>query len=194
MLDYKTKIDYSLLVIEPPVKNEENWIMKVVYDNDILSFKTPSISFDKCSLTISFDSKKKPVFFEFIDDVETKIIDYLHEHSEEMFKGKIFSKEKLKEGLVTSWDITDDGVVSLNRKCISDDTVVLSTFGDSIPLEELSKSVICIVKVDTVSFSKNKFDINYTLTHVKSKKIAKQSENFFEQQIDTVKVDDMDFF
>ena len=191
MIAYKTKLEYEKLAIETPVKVDDVWEMKVTYDNEGLSFKTPSLSFDKRKQTISFLSNKKAVFFQFVDDIETHIVDYLHSNSQDLFKGKVFTKERLKDSLITSWDVTDDGIVSLNRECVTKDTKILSPFDEAITLEELSKNVICIMSLSSVTFQRNKFNINYTITHIKSKKTVSNVTNFFEE---TVKEEDMDFF
>lgn len=191
MIDYKTKLEYGNLVVEAPVKVGSKWEMKVTYEKENLLFKTPSLLFDKTKKTISFNSEKKLVFFQFIDDIETGVIEYLCSNSQLLFNGKVFTKERLKESLVTSWDVTDDGFVSLRDDCITSDTKILSQFDEDITIDKLSKNVICIMLLDSVTFQKDKFNINYTITHVKSKKTINDIENFFEY---TIKETDMDFF
>ncbi len=195
MIDYKKDIEIDNLSISEPQKRENKWVLEVSYEDTLLSFQTPSFRFNKTDNLLLFDSSKKHSFFKFIDTLEEVIVEYLHKNSERMFKGKVFSKEKLKQSLITSWNVSDEGLVSLK---LDDDmlkeTKFLSSFGDPIEFEQLSKNVICIISLDTIKFSKNQFELNYKVSHMKSKRVDNPNESFFETKNALVEDDKLDFF
>lgn len=193
MIDYKKDIEIDKLSISEPEKKEDKWVMKVVYDDTHLSFQTPSLKLHKDDKLIQFDSSKKRTFFKFIDDLESSIVDYLHQHSERMFKGKVFSKDKLKQSLITSWNVSDEGVVYLDTGDMLQETKFLSAFGDPIDYDQLSQNVLCIFILDAIYFSKNQFELKYTVSHIKSKRVD-MKESFFEKKKTLIEDDKLDFF
>ena len=195
MIDYKKDIEIDKLSISEPEKKEDKWVMKVLYEDSCLSFQTSSLKLHKDDKLIEFDSSKKREFFKFIDSLESSVVDYLHQNSQKLFKGKVFSKDKLRQSLVTSWNVSDEGIVYLD---ITDDMIkgakFLSAFGDPIEYNELSQNVICIVILDSINFSKNEFELKYTLSHIKSKRVDNVKESFFSKKDTLVEDDKLDFF
>lgn len=194
MIDYKKDIEIDKLSILEPQKHEYKWEMKVLYEDIYLSFQTPSLKLHKHGGLLEFDSSKKHSFFKFIDNLESCVIDYLYQNSEKMFKGKVFSKEKLKQSLLTSWNISDDGMVYLDINNMMANTKFVSAFGDPVDYDQLSQNVICIIVLEAVNFSKNQFELKYSVSHMKSKRVDNIKESFFEKKSTLVEDDKMDFF
>jgi hypothetical protein len=193
MIDYKKDFEIDKLSISEPIKNGNNWEMKCLYDNVDLCFQTPAVKLDKEKLTLSFDCHRKHPFFKFIDDLENNIVEYLHKNSERLFKVKSFSKSKLRDGLISSWDISDEGRVVLDcNDCIKQDTIFLSTFNEDVTFEKLSKNVLCLFCLETVNFSKDKFELKYRIKIIKSKKLSTGTKELV--LYNPVKDDNLDFF
>ncbi len=194
MIDYKKDIEIDKLSISEPQKQEHRWEMKVLYEDTYLSFQTPSMKLHKDGKLLEFDSSKKHSFFKFIDNLESCIIDYLHQNSERMFKGKVFSKEKLKQSLLTSWNVSDEGMVYLDISNMMTNTKFVSAFGDVIEYDQLSQNVVSIIVLEAVNFSKNQFELKYSISHMKSKRVDNIKESFFEKKNTLIEDDKLDFF
>lgn len=195
MIDYKKDIEIDKLSISEPQKKQDKWTLQVSYQDTLLTFQTPSLKLNKDDNLLYFDSSKRHSFFKFIDTLEQVIVDYLHLNSERLFKGKVFSKEKLRQSLLASWDVSDEGLVSLKiNSNILEKTKFFSSFGDSVSFEQLSENVICIITLEAIIFSKNQFELNYKVSHMRSKRVNNVNESFFDRKNALIEDDKLDFF
>lgn len=194
MIGYKQDIQVDKLFISEPKKYGERWVMDLSYCEQPMSFQPPTLRLNKELKQLCFNSYKKHDFLNFIDRLEKVIIEYIGSNCERLFKGKIFSEEKLKDSLKTSWDVGDDGVVSIDyEKYITDSTVFLSVFEEDINHESLTNNVVCVFVLDSIVFSKNNFELKYFISHLKSKKVD-NSVNFFDNQESVIQDDTLEFF
>lgn len=166
MLLYTGEIDYEKFYLENSVKNKDTMVVGVKYEDKPFVFQTcvMKISGGKCN----FDSKTKANMLKFINDFEHILIKNISENSERIF-GRKFSEKKLSDSFDNSWEITNDGIVSmtLDAESIEDD-----------------KSVYCIFKVEQIVFTKTRFSIKYVLSNLKEKKrIVTPVKNYFAENV-----------
>lgn len=178
---YKNKIDGNLLEVSPASKNTETgeWDCKVKYDGKDFVISTPRIKiFDD---TLIFNIKNKKVFADFLEEIEGAISQHLFNNSAKIFKGKRFELEKIKNSLQPSIDIDDKGFVYFQTK-FSETVECVDVFGEKTLLPVSRADVTALLKIDTVSFTKDLFRIRYTTTFLKFSK-APQPENInFEEE------------
>lgn len=184
MIDYKKEFEIEKLSISEPIKKDSVWVLDVKYEGIPLCFQTPSLRLKKSKKELSFDSGKKLSFFKFINSIEDVIIEYLHLNSEKIFRGKKFQKDRLKYSLTSSWGVCDDGIVSFQYgDCINDSVCLLSPIDEKISYDELSTHAVCIMFLDSIVFTKDKFDLKYSISHIKSKKFTTDKDYFHEPTV-----------
>jgi hypothetical protein len=181
MIDYKKEFEIEKLSISEPIKKDSTWVLDVKYDGIALCFQTPSLGLEKSKKELRFDSSKKYSFFKFINNIEDVIIDYIYLNSEKIFKGKKFTKERLRDSLISSWDVCDNGIVTFPfDNFMSKSICILSPIDEKISYDDLYRSVSCIIFLDSIVFTKDKFDIKYNISHIKSKKFTTEPNYFYE--------------
>jgi len=208
VLSFKDHIDSSNINFQKPVKSEGKWNINI---SPPFMFKTPRVKLNKERATLMFNLKNKALFVKFLEDFEDVIINRLHESSSELFNGRKFSLEKIKNSLKRSWDITEDGNVILNTSCRENLSKVVCTdmFGEKTDFENVDNSVSAVLTVKNISFTKNLFEIDFEISHLKMSRFeVRQIDNPFDQEIVPVSVpvvestnptiedcaDSMDFF
>lgn len=167
---YKESVNSEDLDVKAAVKNTETkkWVFSV---KDFL-FQTPRIKIIKETGTLIFKLESKKQFFNYLELLEESVCDHLYKNSEKLFNGKKFSKEKILESMTSSWDIDDSGYVYLQPE-IKDfnDIKCLDIFNNEISYDDLQEKVTAVIKLNSISFSKTSFKINYIFQLLKMSKV-----------------------
>lgn len=198
VLSYKDTVDYSKIVVCNPVKENKEWVCNIKYEDHSLLIKTPRIKLLKELNVLTFKIKSKKDFVEFLDVIEDGIVKYISEHSKELFSGKIFSENKIKSCLQSSWDIDDSGHVYLKLSNDSSDNVVCyDIFNNKINYSEVGQNITALLHVKSVCFSKNLFTLNYSMNQLKVSKFEENKDSGFGEVPENINVqenDELNFF
>lgn len=198
VLTYKDTMDYSKIIVSSPVKDNKEWNCNIAYMEQPLLIQTPRIKFDKELNVLTFKLRTKKEFIEFLENVENGIVQYISKNSKELFSGKIFSDEKIKSCLQSSWDIDDTGYVYIKPGNVSfDDVVCYDIFNKRIEFSEVGHNITALLHVKSVSFSKNLFRVNYIMKQLKISKFEENKTLEFGEEPEKQNVrenDDLNFF
>lgn len=189
MASYKTPFDQSLFEIQESKKNKDTgeWECPLLYNSKELVVTTPKIKVQ--DNTILFDGNKRKQFTEFVENLESYVVEYIFQNSAKIFKGKKFTKERVKNSLVPSIYIDDSGV-SYIQTSFNENLEFYDFFLEKIPKEKIEQDVVASIQVKSVVFSKELFRIDYQLTRLKNSKVTVDEKIDFNVE----ELDDGDFF
>lgn len=193
VLNYKTPLEQSLFQIQESKKNKETgeWECALLYNLSELVFTTPKIKVHDNS--ILFDGAKKKQFTDFIENLESQIVEYLFQNSSKIFKGKKFTKERVKSSLVPSIYIDEKGI-SYIQTSFNENLEFYDFFLDKIPKEKIEQDVIASVHVKSIVFNKELFRIDYQLTKLKNSKVIVNEKVDFNIEQKKEDLENGDFF
>lgn len=193
-ISYKNPLNSSLIEIKESFKNKDTgeWECPFLYNSSELVVTTPKIKIE--DNTILFDSNKREAFVDFIEKLESSVVEHLSENSSKIFKGKKFTKERIKSSLVPSIYIDDEGV-SYIQTSFNENLECFDFFLDRITKEELGEDVIAGVHVKSIVFNKELFRIDYQLTRLKNYKVVSQKKiDFNTDQKQQEEIEEGNFF
>jgi hypothetical protein len=182
-LSYKDTPLLENIEVTKAIKNLSTgkWDCPVKYNGTSLTFSSPRIKFIDGILTFKIHSKKR--FIEFLEQLDSVVIDYLHANSQNIFKGKTFTQERLKNSLQPQLDIDEDGTVCINAY-LDENAKCFDIYGDQIPLYDIGTDVTATLKVDKIVFSKDLYRIKYSIVRLKMSKPEKSSATFEETHVE----------
>lgn len=185
-MNYKKDFDYSLLHIAPAVKNKESgeWVCALSFEDKDFIVSTPRVKIQENSLVFKTENKK--VFLDFIDKLEASVIQHLFDNSVKIFKGKKFSFEKIKNSLVPSILLSEDGRFACLETETHEDIKCFSPFGEEITRTEVQKYVTAHLKINSIVFLKELFHIRYSIVVLKMSKIELTNVEEFVPIVDPV--------
>jgi hypothetical protein len=193
IVSYKDNFDTNKIEISSATKNEKTnkWECPVKYDGSSLLFSSPRIKFIDGILTFKIQNKKK--FIQFLEELDTMVIDYLHKNSETIFKGKSFTLERLQNSIQPQLDIDEDGTVRINAHL--DETIrCFDVYGESIPLDLVRQDVTAVLKMDKLIFTKDLYRLKFSVSRLKMSKPEREIvtfENDTPVKQEEVKVDEV---
>jgi hypothetical protein len=174
MLVHYKKLVPGEIQLLPPVKNGKIYKSGIVYTNDSndLVIQTPSLKMLKTednTFNLTFSMIKRGEFLTFLEELEEKIATIIHKKSETFFKGKTFSEIEIRESLVSSFTLSNDGIVSVNGIIPIDNLKILDSFSEEILENDIKETdfYTAILKIDSISFVKSKININISLLRLK---------------------------
>ena len=189
VLSFKDQIDPTKIILEKPVKSDGKWNINLKYSEAPLLFKTSRVRFNKESSVLMFNLQTKSSFVHFLENLEGIVINKLHENSTSLFNGRKFSLEKIQSSLNRSWDITENGNVILNTSC-KQNVVCTDMFGEKTYFENINNNVSAVLLVKNISFTKNLFEIQFEISHLKMSRFEERPlDNPFGQEIQPVVVE-----
>lgn len=192
-LNYKSPLNQSLFELKESKKNKDTgeWECALLYNLSDLVFTTPKIKVQ--DNTILFNGGKKKQFSDFIENLESQIVEYLFQNSPKIFKGKKFTKERVKSSLVPSIYIDERGV-SYIQTSFNENLEFYDFFLDKISKEKIEQDVIASVHVKSIVFNKELFRIDYQLTKLKNSKVTVDKKVDFNVEQKREELEDGDFF
>jgi hypothetical protein len=165
-------IDIKGITLSQPIK-EQNYTSKILYKEQEIFLQTPVIT--KNGDTLEFSMVNNGKFFSFFEELNEFLIEYVYVHSKELFNGKEFSENRIRNSLHKIVEVNEN--VSIPIK--TDPKIrIINIFNE--PVSEVVENLTgkCIINIRDITFTKKEFFVNIYLTNMKlsPKKLSKKKD------------------
>jgi len=175
LFSHRQSADPSNVQVKAPVKSKKRIISQITYlDNELgIQVKGELVSPFTVKVTSQIESTLK-----LIETIESGIVKDIHEHSEEFFNGKSFTREKIANSIVSPWENSNEGLVI---HCQDSDYTCSDYFNGDIPSTSLGgQGVNFVLILDSVEYKKSLFKVHCKIFYIRQPRPKARLEGFFD--------------
>ncbi len=158
--------------LQSPIKCENSYKSKILYNGGILLLQTPDIIFETNN-EIYFKMNEKGNFFTVLDDIHSKICEILYLKSKDFFKGRQFSENRIKEATKKLMEINNEGNIKLLTNT-TENTKYYNRFKDYISKPNESFIGSCILLINSLTFEGRNVNFDITIKAIKVNQLFKK--------------------